>query len=75
METLPTPGSLWFLSPAGQELARPQTCETPSSRIFLLPVCLLFPHLTLRQYRTIRRQRRRCLYRHLLLADFSIYLQ
>ena len=52
METLPAPGSLWFLSPAGKELARPQTCETPSSRIFLLPVCLLFPHLTLRQYRT-----------------------
>ena len=32
METLPAPGSLWFLSPAGKELARPQTCETPSSR-------------------------------------------
>ena len=31
METLPAPGSLWFLSPAGKELARPQTCETPSS--------------------------------------------
>ena len=29
----------------------------------------------LRQYRTIRWQRRRCLFRHLLLADFSIYLQ
>ena len=27
------------------------------------------------QYRTIRWQRRRCLFRHLLLADFSIYLQ
>ena len=75
METLPAPGSLWFLSPAGKELVRPQTCETPSSRIFLLPVCLLFPHVTLRQYRTIRWQRRRCLFRHLLLADFSIYLQ
>lgn len=75
MESSPAPGSLWFLSPAGKELARPQTCETPSSRIFLLPVCLLFPHITLRQYRTIRRQRRRCLFRHLLLADFSIYLQ
>ena len=46
METSPAPGSLWFLSPAGKELARPQTCETPSSRIFLLPVCLLFPHIT-----------------------------
>ena len=75
METLPAPGSLWFLSPVGKELARPQTCETPSSRIFLLPVCLLFPHITQRQYRTIRWQRRRCLFRHLLLADFSIYLQ
>ena len=31
METLPAPGSLWFLSPAGKELARPQTCETPPS--------------------------------------------
>ena len=31
--------------------------------------------MTLGQYRTIRRQRRRCLFRHLLLADFSIYLQ
>ena len=27
------------------------------------------------QYRTIRWQRRRCLFRHLLLADFSIYPQ
>ena len=32
METSPAPGSLWFLSPAGKELARPQTCETPSNR-------------------------------------------
>ena len=32
MEFSPAPGSLWFLSPAGKELARPQTCETPSSR-------------------------------------------
>ena len=47
----------------------PQAASSPS------PVCLLFPHLTLRQYRTIRWQRRRCLFRHLLLADFSIYLQ
>ena len=31
--------------------------------------------IDLGQYRTIRRQRRRCLFRHLLLADFSIYLQ
>ena len=37
METSPAPGSLWFLSPAGKELARPQTCETPSSSI-LAPV-------------------------------------
>ena len=29
----------------------------------------------LRQYRTIRRQRWRCLFRHLLLAEISIYLQ
>ena len=102
MESSPAPGSLWFLSPAGKELARPQTCETPSSRIFLLPVCLLFPHITLRQsmresdgfvfplecwffhrlygivlrhYRTIRRQRWRCLFCHLLLAEILIYLQ
>ena len=26
METLPAPGSLWFLSPAGKELVRPQKC-------------------------------------------------
>ena len=31
METSPAPGSLWFLSPAGKELVRPQTHETPSS--------------------------------------------
>ena len=31
MDSSPVPGSLWFLSPAGKELARPQTCETPSS--------------------------------------------
>ena len=29
----------------------------------------------LRQYRTIRRQRWRCLFCHLLLAEISIYLQ
>ena len=72
METLPAPGSLWFLSPAGKELARPQTCETPSSRIFLLPVCLLFPHLTLRQYRT-NSFVRYCL--NSLLVDLSEFLQ
>ena len=32
MESSPAPGSLWFLSPAGKELVRPQTHETPSSR-------------------------------------------
>ena len=31
MESWPAPGSLWFLSPAGKELVRPQTHETPSS--------------------------------------------
>ena len=31
METSPAPGSLWFLSPAGKELVRPQTHETPSN--------------------------------------------
>ena len=31
MEFSPAPGSLWFLSPAGKELVRPQTHETPSS--------------------------------------------
>ena len=60
METSPAPGSLWFLSPAGKELVRPQTHETPSSNT-LLPACV--PR-TLRQYRTIRWQRRRCLFRH-----------
>ena len=33
MESSPAPGSLWFLSPAGKELVRPQTHETPSSNI------------------------------------------
>ena len=31
MESSPAPGSLWFLSPAGKELVRPQTHETPPS--------------------------------------------
>ena len=31
MESSPAPGSLWFLSPAGKELVRPLTHETPSS--------------------------------------------
>ena len=49
METLPAPGSLWFLSPAGKELARPQTCEIPlEAASSPSPVCLLFPHLTLK---------------------------
>ena len=39
METSPAPGSLWFLSPAGKELVRPQTHETPSSHI-LIPACV-----------------------------------
>ena len=30
MESSPAPGSLWFLSPAGKELVRPLTHETPS---------------------------------------------
>ena len=33
MESSPAPGSLWFLSPAGKELVRPQTHETPTSNI------------------------------------------
>ena len=81
METSPAPGSLWFLSPAGKELVRPQTHETPSSNTPNL--VRVSPHprsqhritKVLRQYRTIRRQRWRCLFCHLLLADFSIYLQ
>ena len=45
METSPAPGSLWFLSPAGKELVRPQTHETLTSSILLLvrvppPLCL-----------------------------------
>ena len=43
METLLAPGSLWFLSPAGKELARPQTCETPSSRIISPRPCAAYP--------------------------------
>ena len=31
MESSPAPGSLWFLSPVGKELVRPQTHEAPSS--------------------------------------------
>ena len=42
----------------------------PFQRELLL---LLQPYL--RQYRTIRWQRRRCLFCHLLLAEISIYLQ
>ncbi len=33
------------------------------------------PAKDLRKYRTIRRHIWRCLFRHLLLADFSIYRQ
>ena len=45
METSPAPGSLWFLSPAGKELVRPQTHETLTSCILSLvrvppPLCL-----------------------------------
>ena len=36
METSPAPGSLWFLSPAGKELVRPQTHETLSTSILPL---------------------------------------
>ena len=39
MEFSPAPGSLWFLSPAGKELVRPQTHETPSSHTPPPPVC------------------------------------
>ena len=46
METLPAPGSLWFLSPAGKELVRPQTHETPSSSILN---CVCVPPLLLLQ--------------------------
>ena len=35
MESSPAPGSLWFLSPAGKELVRPQTHETPSSHTLI----------------------------------------
>ena len=45
MDTSPAPGSLWFLSPAGKELVRPQTHETLTSCILSLvrvppPLCL-----------------------------------
>ena len=45
METSPAPGRLWFLSPAGKELVRPQTHETLTSCILSLvrvppPLCL-----------------------------------
>ena len=45
MESSPAPGSLWFLSPAGKELVRPQTHETLTSCILSLvrvppPLCL-----------------------------------
>ena len=39
MESSPAPGSLWFLSPAGKELVRPQTHETLTSSI-LNPACM-----------------------------------
>ena len=39
MESSPAPGSLWFLSPAGKELVRPLTHETPSSHT-LNPACV-----------------------------------
>ena len=39
MESSPAPGSLWFLSPAGKELVRPQTHETLTSSI-LNPACV-----------------------------------
>ena len=43
METSPAPGSLWFLSPAGKELVRPQTHETPSSRPLIPRPCAAYP--------------------------------
>ena len=51
MESSPAPGSLWFLSPAGKELVRPLTHETPSSHTLnparvpplLLPLPSLVP--------------------------------
>ena len=44
METSPAPGSLWFLSPAGKELVRPQTHETPSSNILIPAYVPPSPH-------------------------------
>ena len=55
MESSPAPGSLWFLSPAGKELVRPRTHETPSSHTLnparvpppLIPLsrpCFLLPN-------------------------------
>ena len=46
METSPAPGSLWFLSPAGKELVRPRTHETPSSHT-LNPARVPPPHIPL----------------------------
>ena len=51
MESSPAPGSLWFLSPAGKELVRPLTHETPSSHTLnharvpplLIPLSSLVP--------------------------------
>ena len=43
METSPAPGSLWFLSPAGKELVRPQTHETPSSNTLPPRLCAANP--------------------------------
>ena len=43
MESSPAPGSLWFLSPAGKELVRPQTHETPSSRPLIPRPCAAYP--------------------------------
>ena len=51
MESSPAPGSLWFLSPAGKELVRPRTHETPSShtlnpaRVPPLPLPIPLPSL------------------------------
>ena len=48
MESSPAPGSLWFLSPAGKELVRPQTHETLSSHTLNLarvpPLHTPLPH-------------------------------
>ena len=72
----PHPPSVRRLSMIPNKYPMPsvQHPKTKSSRHFSGELLLLLqPYLW--QYRTIRRQRRRCLFRHLPLGDFSIYLQ